>query len=118
MGLLLATAVASHGHQHRRSLNQVQAQSNGNGNGSNNGNSNGNGNGGGNGNNGNSNGRGPRFDFPKGSAKAFLDKMKPEKLERILEDANFSDRSALARVLEEDPDLVSGVTRRTASPCC
>jgi hypothetical protein len=103
VALLLATAVAAHRHQYRRNLAQVHAQNNGNGND----NGKGNGGGDGNGNNGNGNGGGPRFDFPKGSAKGFLDNMDPEKLNRILEHAQFSDKSALAQVLEDDPDLVS-----------
>jgi hypothetical protein len=36
--------------------------------------------------------------------------MDPEKLQRLLDNAEFSDRSASARVLEDDPDLVSRVS--------
>lgn len=112
MALLLAAAVAAHPHHHRRNLAQVQEQNNGNGqgNGNNNGNGNGGGNGNGNGNKGNSNGKGPRFNFPRGTAKGFLDKLKADKVKDMLDNVNLDDTSALAQVLEDDPDLVSRVS--------
>jgi hypothetical protein len=88
VALLLVAAVAAHGHHHHHHRRLMQGNKGGNG---------------------KCNGAAAsnrKFDFPKGTARAFLDKMDQAQLQKILEKANFSDKSALARELENDPDLV------------
>lgn len=81
--LLLVTAVAAHGHHHRHLLAPGNSKTNGKDKG------------------------GHKFDFPKGTARGFLDKMDQAQVEKILQKAHFSDKSALAQELENDADLVS-----------
>jgi hypothetical protein len=91
VALLLVTAVAAHGH-HRHLLAPGTSKTNG-------------------------QGKGPKFDFPKGTGRAFLDNMDQAQLQKILEKAHFSDKSALARELENDADLVSTTSRSVHASC-
>jgi hypothetical protein len=50
-----------------------------------------------------------KFHFPKGRARELLDGMDQEHLQKLLERAQFVDKSDLARKLDTDSDLVSHV---------
>eukprot|EP00882_Tetradesmus_deserticola_P009880 GHRQ01010439.1.p1 GENE.GHRQ01010439.1~~GHRQ01010439.1.p1 ORF type:complete len:305 (+),score=71.69 GHRQ01010439.1:158-1072(+) len=91
VALLLVAAVSAHGHHHhdRRRLLQGN-RGNGNGN---------------KGAGANNNRKGLKFNFPKGTARAFLDNVNQQQLQKVLEKAHFSDNSALAQALETEPDL-------------
>ena len=56
------------------------------------------------------NAKGPKVDFSAdGGAEAFLQRMEPAKLDRILSNSNFhSQRAELGKMLDQDPDMVSG----------